>query len=99
MPMPGHPEYEPLDLSAVANSDQTGLGWTSLLPAGLRLFHGLPFNFAGHDPSRARLIVAGGDTGKQPIAIPVGKPATHLVFAHRLLESGIPQGEPVGRLV
>lgn len=97
--MAGHPEYEPLDLSPVTNSDQTGLGWNTPLPAGVRLFHGLPFDFRGTDPGRARILAAGGDLGTAPVTIPVGQMATHLVFAHRLIESGIPQGDPVGRLV
>jgi len=97
--MPDRPEYEPLDFSPVANSDQSGLGWDAPLPAGLRFFHGLPFEFKGAEAARARLLAAGGDLGTRPVSIRVMKTATHLVFAHRLLESNIPAGEPVGRLV
>ena len=89
------PDYEPLDLSAFLTTDQAGAGLESPIPGGERSLHGLPFQFGGQ-ADRARLLVAGGTAGSAPVTITVGKTATHLIFAHRLLESNIPTGKPVG---
>jgi hypothetical protein len=82
-------EYEPLDLDALRNAP------ASLLPGepplGDQQLHGLPFRIGEGD----RAFVA----PSAPVTIPVGRPARTLVFAHRLLESDVLKGGPVGVVV
>src|SRR5688500_9418839 len=79
-------EYEPLDLEALRNAP------ASLIPGepplGEQQFHGLPFS-----------IGQGFIAPEGPLTVPVGKIARTLVFAHRLLESQLMQGGPVGVVV
>ncbi|MEE3259626.1 MAG: CehA/McbA family metallohydrolase [Candidatus Latescibacterota bacterium] len=82
--------YEPLDLSARYNAGLDLLGGRGLL--GAQTFRGLPF-MLGEDPEKC-LIACGGEVDAVEIA--VGRRATWLVVAHRLLESGIGANGPLG---
>ncbi|HEY3079557.1 MAG TPA: CehA/McbA family metallohydrolase [Chloroflexota bacterium] len=81
-------EYEPLDLTAHRNAPASLLGGDTPPPTGQQELHGLPFLIG--DGDRAFVAPEG------PITIPVGQPARTLVFAHRLLESALLEGGPVG---
>ena len=85
-------DYQPLDLSAHCNAGVDLLGPDARPPVGAQTFHGLPFQIA-----EGRCYIArGGDLGKAPVTIPIGQKARHLIFAHRLLESKMLEGAPIG---
>ena len=95
-------DYEPIDLAGVCNAgaDLFGGGNSSRFPAGDQTFQGLPFSIggAGAGPGRC-LLAAGPGHATEPVSIPVGSSARYAVFAHRLVESRISQGGPVGEEV
>ena len=88
-------DYDPLDISRWCNSgagvleeESPALGRQSLL--------GLPFlvGEGGGEPDGACFIdLKGGDA---PVAVAVGRSAMRVVFAHRLLESQLAEGGPLG---
>ncbi|MBN64312.1 MAG: hypothetical protein CME20_23365 [Gemmatimonadetes bacterium] len=80
--------YEPLDLSAAHNAGLDVLGGVG--PLGEQALRGLPFQL-GTDPQKC--LVACGEEGAE---IAIGRQATWLVVAHRLLESGIGDNGPLG---
>ena len=80
--------YEPLDLSAAHNAGLEVLGGVG--PLGEQALRGLPFQL-GTDPQKC--LVACGEEGAE---IAIGRQATWLVVAHRLLESGIGDNGPLG---
>jgi hypothetical protein len=82
------PEYEPLDLTPYRNAPARLLGGDTEPPTGQQEFHGLPFLIGAGE----RAFVAPDG----PITIPIGQTARTLVFAHRLLESSVLEGGPVG---
>lgn len=75
-------EYQPLDLTRFRNG---GADLLESPPLGAQLFHGIPFDV--------------GSTFVLPVAttrIPVGSAARTVLFAHRLLESKLLEGGPLG---
>ena len=88
-------DYDPMDISRWCNSgagvleeESPTLGRQSLL--------GLPFLVGQDDgePDGACFIdLKGGDA---PVAVAVGRSALRVVFAHRLLESQLAEGGPLG---
>lgn len=88
-------DYEPLDLTSVANAGKELSGNRSEKAYGAQTFHGLPFHIAEGD----RCFVAFGkeELATETVSIPVGKTARWLLFAHVLQESRLHQGDPVGR--
>ena len=91
-------DYTPLHLSARMNASPDTLPGHSL-PVGRQVFRGLPFQIG--PPVTAAgpcfLRLAGGD---EPVTLPVGgQTAYHVIFAHRLLESRLPDGGPLGEVV
>ncbi len=93
--MPELPDYAPLDLTAIANAPASVLPADPPLPAGPVSFHGLPFLIGAGD----RALIAGGGERMDSLTIPVSRTATWIVAAHRLLESRLMEGDPVGRAV
>ncbi|MFN8540018.1 MAG: hypothetical protein U0232_21375 [Thermomicrobiales bacterium] len=90
-------DYEPLDLTAWCNADATLLG-TSQTPArGPQSFHGLPFQIGDPDSASNACFVAFGPNGHTgSLRIPVGRTAHRLIVAHRLLDSSLYSGAPLG---
>ena len=90
------PDYEPLDISLWCNAGVGVLEAEDEPPVGLVSFRGLPFLVGGEGGGRDddRILVLGG--GRDAVRIPVGKTATYLVIAHRLLETDVPSGGPLG---
>jgi hypothetical protein len=83
------PGYEPIDLSSAANAPTRGVGDDDA--AGHRTFRGLPFIVGD------RAIVLG--PGDSPVTVPVGRTATHVIVAHRMLETDVLEGGDIGATV
>ncbi|MGH7863016.1 MAG: hypothetical protein ACREOS_12355, partial [Candidatus Dormibacteraceae bacterium] len=91
------PDYIPLDLSRFRDSGLAALKPGRYAPIGNQVLRGLPFAI-GADPDRC--FLGFGSTLRQAeVEIPIGVAANSVVIAHRLLESGIPDGGPVGELI
>ena len=85
--------YTPLDLNALFNAGLDVLGGQG--PLGAQCLRGLPFAL-GSDANRC-LIACGGE--RLGVEIPVGRPATWMIVAHRLLESQIADNGPLATLI
>ncbi len=68
------------------------------IPSGSQSFHGLPFLIGSADGSGNCVVAFGERAGMDPVTIMVEKTARHVVFAHRLLDSRIEEGDPIGRV-
>ncbi len=84
-------DYKPVDISAVSNAPLSLLGEDSGAVAGLQLFRGLPFVVGGDGDDSLISLGAGGS-----VSIPLGSAARRVIFAHRLMETKVPQGGPLG---
>jgi hypothetical protein len=90
-------DYVPMQLSEFHNAGLALLGAEATGPIGAQQFRGLPF-LIGDDPERC--FVALGREGRcEPFTIPIGSPARSVVVAHRLLETKILDGAPLGEVV
>ncbi|MBI2940062.1 MAG: hypothetical protein HYY04_06440, partial [Chloroflexi bacterium] len=93
------PDYDPVDLRAICNA-----GFECIVgsppPLGRQMLRGLPFliGAAECDPHRC-FVALGGPDGGQPVRVAIGRTACNVVFAHRLLETSIPDNGPVGTTV
>ena len=85
-------DYEPLDLAEQLNGGLDVLGAGADAEIGPRHFRGLPFAI-GADPSRCFIALEGGS---ERVTLSVGRAASRIIFAHRLLTSEIDNGGPVG---
>lgn len=93
-------DYEPLDLSTWCNVGATVLGGQHAPALGRQTFHGLPFLIGPADASEAACFLAFGQGGHTtPLRLPVGRTARALIVAHRLLDSTLYEGAPLGREV
>src|SRR5688572_31106222 len=93
-------DYEPLDLSAARNAGPEVCAGDRPPAIGAQVFHGLPFQIGSTDGSPC--FVAFGDDAplrKESVAIPVGKTARWVLFAHAQLTTGLHDGDPPGRVV
>ena len=89
-------DYEPLDLSTWCNAGLGVLGDDHEAKPGAQTFRGLPFivgseNSAQDDDCLIELSGRGGG-----VTIPLDRAAHRVVFAHRLLETKMPEGGPLG---
>jgi hypothetical protein len=91
-------DYQPVDLARHCAHDATTLGIAAGIPAGPRAWHGLPFQLGRADGAGQALIGFGQGLRMEPLEIPLGAPARWVIAAHRLLESRLPEGDPVGRV-
>jgi len=91
-------DYFPLDLSRFANAGAKVLGKPhARIPAGRQTWHGIPFLLKAR---AGKCVVAlGRGLSNKAVEIPIQRMAQHVLFAHRLLETKIPQGEPVGKWI
>ena len=92
------PDYAPLDMSQYGNAGPAVLPSPSSPALGQQQFHGLPFQIGAADGSGQPFLVLGGEV-RAPCRMAVGRQARHLIFAHRLLDSHLLQGGPVGELI
>ncbi|MCP4207311.1 MAG: hypothetical protein GY767_09735, partial [Shimia sp.] len=89
-------DYTPVDLAPVRNVGTQFVSPDAEPPLGSQWFHGLPFQI-GDDPNRCFI---GFDVHTQDtITIPVASSARTIIFAHALLDTRIPEGDPVGQPV
>ncbi|CAN5313071.1 hypothetical protein BH20ACT13_BH20ACT13_18370 [soil metagenome] len=86
-------DYLPIDLDGARNAGVTVLGDSNEPPLGDQQVHGLPFA-VGSD--RARCFVATGGDVLSAVEIDIGHPARRVLVLHRLLESSLLEGGPVG---
>lgn len=84
-------DYEPIDISSVGNAPLSVLGKDSGAVAGAQTFRGLPFVVGGN---RADALVSLGSGAG--VSIPIGLTARRVIFAHRLMETEVPHGGPLG---
>lgn len=89
-------DYEPLDIGALCDADASILGPTSNIPTGEQTYHGLPFVVGADEAACA--IARGANVSMAAVDIPVARSARSLIIAHRLLDSKIYDGDPVGRV-
>ena len=86
-------DYEPIHLSQWCNAGLDVLGEKATADIGEQQFRGLPFQI-GAEGSDECFISMDGSTG--PVRVAVGQQAHRVVFAHRLLETDVPRGGPLG---
>ena len=87
--------YQPLDLTSLCNAGHN-LGDGADIPFGEQQFQGLPFLVGGASATVDNCLSGVGLGHVGSVRIPVDAAATHVVVAHRLLESQIMDGGPVG---
>lgn len=95
--MSTNPDYSALDLSELCNAGLSILDAAPDPPIGAQRFRGLPF-LIGDDPDRC-FVAFGGDGHRDPVAIPVSESARSVIVVHRLLESKVLEGGPLGEPV
>lgn len=81
--------YEPIDLSLFGNTPTTDVA--SEAAVGLQTFHGLPFEVA-----KSSIVL---DARDDAVSVPVGRHATHVIVAHRMVESDVLEGGDIGTTV
>lgn len=91
-------DYTPLDITSVCNATSACLGEGARPPVGAQRFHGLPFQIGAADGAGDTFLLLGGDD-RRARTVPVGQTATHVIVAHRQLDSRLLEGGPVGELV
>jgi len=67
---------------------------TDTVCAGLTHLRGLPFLVGRHSEKGTTYLVFGEGAADGPVEIKIDRPARWIIFAHRLLESHIDEGEP-----
>ena len=85
-------DYEPLDLSKWCNEGASLLG-DEEGAKGPQTFRGLPFLVGGSSGDNCLIALSGSD---ENVTIPIGRKADRVIFAHRMLESELPKGGPLG---
>jgi hypothetical protein len=88
--------YQPVDLGAYCNAGVELVGGDQEPPIGDQVFHGLPFRIG--DQRRA-FVAFGTELNNAPRRIPIAAKAYSVIVAHRLLDSQLVTGGPVGETV
>ncbi len=88
--------YIPLSLSALCNVGTDIIGTQATPNVGEQTFHGLPFDIAEGGKC---FLGFGEGVNTDAIGVPVNASPRRVIIVHRLLESRIPEGEPIGRLI
>ena len=101
-------DYAPLDLADWLNAGQEFFdrgdkfvdeSWhppAGTYPLGEQVFRGLPFQVGGGDP-KSCLVYFGPEGYREPVSFRIQRRPRWLIVAHRLLETGLYKGEPVGK--
>ncbi|MCG9128871.1 CehA/McbA family metallohydrolase [Candidatus Poribacteria bacterium] len=89
-------DYQPISLEDLCNVNSEDIDVNITSDVGPVSFHGLPF----HISDGTKTFLGFGDgANTEPIQIPVKSSAQRIIFVHRLLESRIPEGEVIGKLI
>ncbi|MDE2830671.1 MAG: hypothetical protein OXN20_11170, partial [Gemmatimonadota bacterium] len=88
-------DYQPLDLSALCSAGLEVLGANANAPIGKQLFRGLPF-LVNDDGSNCFIAL---DEASGRVTIPINASARRVIIAHRLLDSDLMEGGPLGETV
>jgi len=92
-------DYEAIDLSPWCNAGPEWCLPGEVLSAGTVFFRGIPFRL-GTENETSNVYLGFGPGGYvEPITIPIHRRARWVIFAHRLMESHILEGEAIGRVV
>ncbi len=99
--------YEPLDISSLCN---VGVDWVESeqrvpipdwpppagdFPIGLHELHGIPFQI-GQEGGTEPFVGFGLKGHREPVEIPIQRSVQWVIFAHRLLETHLHEGEMIG---
>lgn len=93
-------DYEPLDLANLCNAGPELFGPDFNPPLGAQLLHGLPFQVGGEE-GRPCLLGFGPERPlrSDPMILPIGQTALHVLFAHAQRDSLLHEGDPPGRVI
>jgi hypothetical protein len=86
-------DYFPVSVAELANAGLSVLGQPTTAATGKHLLRGLPFDIA-NDSDRCFVVLGRGFANR--VSIQINRSVRSIVFAHRLLESPILEGGPVG---
>ncbi len=89
--------YVALSLDAICNAGLDILESRHVLALGAQLMRGIPFD-VHDDPARCFVLLGRGGSD-QTASLHVNRPANSIIIAHRLLDSRILSGGPVGEVV
>ena len=89
-------DYQPISLSDLCNVGAEIIGGNRTPSVGSQTFHGLPFDIAEGETC---FLGFGENINTDPIEVPINESPKRVIFVHRLLESRIHEGEPIGRLI
>ena len=89
-------DYQPISLTDLCNVGTEIIGVNAALNTGPQTFHGLPFNISEGEKC---FLGFGDEANTDSIQIPINSNPKRIIIAHRLLESRIHEGEPIGRLI
>ncbi len=91
------PDYQPLDLTPICNANRSVYDSIADPPLGSQEFYGLPFQIGDGAADSDSFIGFGSELGcpAEPVAVPVGRTAVNVVFAHAVIRSEIQAGGPI----
>ena len=92
-------DYASVDISALCNAGIEVLGDGKAPAVGRQTLRGLPFQIGVDGASLGDKVFLALDGGSSSISVPIGSTAHNVVFAHRLLESDVHEGGPLGKHV
>ena len=90
-------DYVTIDLSQHCNVNASWVKQDEEFPRGELSLRGLPFQIASDEKNQARFLGFGSGGYSSPIEIPINRHVRWVIFAHRLMESKILEGELPGR--
>ena len=89
-------DYQPLDISGWCNAGVSLLGEVPEVALGRQTFRGLPFLIGAEDGAAGdRCYISFGDSN-EGVTVPINETAQRVVVAHRLLETKVTTGGPLG---
>ena len=88
-------DYQPLDISTWCNAGNEVLFEGEQVEGGHQLLRGLPFQVGSED---GKLFISLNGTSAS-VTIPIGQNARRVIFAHRMVESDLPDGGSAGKHV
>ncbi len=89
-------DYQPISLTDLCNVDAEIIGANATPTVGQQTFHGLPFNISEGEKC---FLGFGEGVNTDRIQVPINASPKRVIVAHRLLESRIHEGEPIGKLI